>query len=77
MAFSVSLSILKYFPGPLEVVGAIFIPNLILLWLVFLPMWGRSRIGRRVNQTILAVLCLGVCLLSIVAIHEDQQNTSI
>ena len=67
---------LKYFPGPLEVVGAIFIPNLILLWLVFLPMWGKSRIGRRVNQTILAFLCLGVCLLSIVAIHEDRQNTS-
>ena len=76
MVFSISLSIFKIFPGPLEVVGAIFIPNLILLWLVFLPMWGKSRIGRRVNQTILAFLCLGVCLLSIVAIHEDQQNTS-
>ena len=67
---------LKYFPGPLEVAGAICIPNLILSWLVFLPMWGRSQIGRRVNQSILAFLCLGVCFLSIVAIHEDQQSTS-
>jgi len=62
---------LKYFPGPLEVVAAICITNLFLSWLVFLPTWGRSRIGRRVNQSILAFLCLGVCFLSIVGIHED------
>jgi len=65
---------LKYFPGNLEIVGAILIPSLILSWLVVLPWLGKGSVLWRTRRPILAALAGGIIWLSIEAIQEDRRN---
>ncbi|MCG8450457.1 MAG: cytochrome b N-terminal domain-containing protein [Pirellulales bacterium] len=62
---------LKWFPGELEVWGAIVIPTAVLAVLFLLPWIGRSRQGHTLNVVLLVLLLGGAALLTAQALHED------
>ncbi len=62
---------LKWFPGELEVWGAIVIPKLVLLGLLLMPWIGRNRAGHLLNVVLLFVLLGGAALLTGQALHDD------
>ncbi len=62
---------LKWFPGELEVWGAIVIPTLILVVLFLMPWIGRSRGGHIFNVALLFVLLGGAALLTGQALYDD------
>lgn len=62
---------LKWFPGELEVWGAIVIPTLVLTLLFLMPWIGRTRRGHVLNVTLLIVLFGGILLLTAEAIYDD------
>lgn len=63
---------LKWFPGELEVWGAIVIPGLIFLVLLAMPWIGKSRFGHYVNVGILVILMGGAIALTIQAWTDDH-----
>lgn len=65
---------LKYFPGKLEIVGAIIIPTLLLLVLVAMPLLGNMRRGHRFNLGFMAVMLVGASLLTWKAIAADRSD---
>ncbi len=62
---------LKWFPGELEVWGAIVIPSLVLAVLFLVPWIGRSRGGHLCNVALLICLLGGVSLLTAQALNDD------
>ena len=62
---------LKWFPGELEVWGAIVIPSAIMLLLFVMPWIGRSRGGHVFNVAMLVVLLGGAAMLTAQALHDD------
>lgn len=62
---------LKWFPGELEVWGAIVIPTVILLVLFVMPWIGRSRGGHIFNVALLFILLGGAALLTGQALYDD------
>ncbi|HVZ66416.1 MAG TPA: cytochrome b N-terminal domain-containing protein [Opitutaceae bacterium] len=66
--------LLKYFPGGTELWGAIILPAALVLVLLTLPFWGRSRQGHRFNLAFLWVILGGAGVLTWLAWKEDQAN---
>lgn len=62
---------LKWFPGELEVWGAIVIPTIVLIVLFLMPWIGRSRTGHVFNVAFLVVLLGGAALLTGQALRDD------
>ncbi|MFN9201658.1 MAG: cytochrome b N-terminal domain-containing protein [Gemmatimonas sp.] len=67
---------LKYFPGKLEIIGAIVVPTLLLLLLVAMPLLGGWRLGHRFNLGFLGVMLLGAGLLTWKAVAADRGDES-
>lgn len=63
---------LKWFPGELEVWGAIVLPGMILLLLFAMPWIGRTRIGHFANVAILFILFGGAAVLTAQAWYDDH-----
>ena len=63
---------LKWFPGELEVWGAIVIPSLTFLLLLAMPWIGRTRVGHFLNVSILCVLIGGAVALTVQAWYDDH-----
>jgi len=62
---------LKWFPGELEVWGAIVIPTIALALLFLMPWIGRSRGGHLFNVALLFCLLGGAALLTAQALNDD------
>lgn len=65
---------LKYFPGSTEIVGAIIIPSLALLFLVIMPFLGNWKLGHRFNVAFLFVVLAGAGLLTYLAKAQDGND---
>jgi ubiquinol-cytochrome c reductase cytochrome b subunit len=65
---------LKYFPGSTEIIGAIIIPSLALLFLVAMPFVGNWRLGHRFNLAFLVVVFAGAGLLTYLAKAQDNND---
>jgi ubiquinol-cytochrome c reductase cytochrome b subunit len=63
---------LKWFPGELEVWGAIVIPTLTLVVLFLMPWIGRSRGGHVFNVALLCCVLGGAALLTVQALYDDH-----
>jgi ubiquinol-cytochrome c reductase cytochrome b subunit len=66
---------LKYFPGTLEVVGAIVIPSAVFIYLLAMPWLGNHRIGHSLNVLICTLLISGMIWLTWEAKRSDAANT--
>jgi len=66
--------LLKYFPGKLEIIGAIVLPTVCLLVLVAIPILGKWRLGHRFNLGFMGVMLAGVALLSWQAMAADRND---
>jgi ubiquinol-cytochrome c reductase cytochrome b subunit len=65
---------LKYFPGGTEVWGAIVIPGLAFVFLLAMPLIGRTAWGHRLNLAVLWGLIAGAALLTVLSLREDRRN---
>jgi ubiquinol-cytochrome c reductase cytochrome b subunit len=65
---------LKFFPGHLEAVGAIYIPGLVMALLFAMPIVGRWKLGHGFNVALLVAILLGAGLLTVLAVREDRGN---
>jgi len=65
---------LKYFPGEMEIYGAVVIPSLIGGVFFLLPFLGRRGWGHAFCLTMTLAVMAGVMLLTLVAVREDQSN---
>jgi quinol-cytochrome oxidoreductase complex cytochrome b subunit/mono/diheme cytochrome c family protein len=65
---------LKFFEGEIgEIIGAIVIPTLILLFMFLMPLLGRSRGGHVLCVTAIGALLLGAAGLTAMALYADYQ----
>lgn len=64
--------LLKYFPGNLEIIGALIIPGVVMLVLFLMPFIGRGQVGHRFNIAFLILLLIGCVGLTIAALNEDN-----
>ena len=73
--------LLKYFEGPLQVVGTVILPGLVSVFMVALPFLDRGRdrrIGRRALWLSLVGAGLaGVVVLTVLAIEHDRHDPTI
>jgi ubiquinol-cytochrome c reductase cytochrome b subunit len=65
---------LKFFPGESEVIGAIVIPGVVMLFLFLMPLIGNWKIGHGFNIALLAGLLAGAGVLTGMAINEDRAD---
>jgi len=65
---------LKYFPGNLELVGAVIIPGIAMGILFLMPFLGRWELGHRFNLCYLFSVLAGVGLLTYLAIAQDRRD---
>lgn len=66
--------LLKYFPGSAEVVGAIYVPGIVLLLVALMPLVGRWRLGHGFNVALSIGLLLGAAALTSLAWWDDHQG---
>jgi ubiquinol-cytochrome c reductase cytochrome b subunit len=64
--------LLKYFPGNLEIIGALIIPGVVMGILAIMPFIGRGPAGHRFNVVFLILLIAGALVLTLVAMGTDQ-----
>ena len=67
---------LKYFPGEMEIVGAIIIPGAVLGYFALMPWIGRHIIGHVLNILVSIFLLGGAVWLTVTAKNNDAQNVS-
>jgi ubiquinol-cytochrome c reductase cytochrome b subunit len=65
---------LKYFPGSTEIIGAIVIPTLALLFLIVMPFIGNWKLGHRFNVAFLVIVLAGAGLLTYLAKAQDGND---
>jgi ubiquinol-cytochrome c reductase cytochrome b subunit len=63
---------LKYFPGDVEAIGAIWIPGAVILLIFLMPFIGRWKLGHRFNVGFLFCLLAGIGFLTWQAIADDR-----
>jgi ubiquinol-cytochrome c reductase cytochrome b subunit len=68
---------LKYFPGGMEAIGAIWIPGAVLLLIFLMPYIGRWKLGHRFNVGLLFCLLAGVGFLTWRSIAEDRTKPEV
>jgi ubiquinol-cytochrome c reductase cytochrome b subunit len=64
--------LLKYFPGPSEIIGAIVIPSIVVAILFTLPLFGSSRLGHQLCRGFVILLVVGAAVLTGVALYDDN-----
>jgi mono/diheme cytochrome c family protein len=64
--------LLKYFPGNLEIIGALIIPGVVMTILALMPFIGRGPVGHRFNVVFLIAIMFGAVGLTIAALNEDN-----
>lgn len=67
---------LKYFPGSAEVVGAIYVPGIVVLLLALMPIVGRWRMGHGFNVALSIGLVIGAAGLTALAWRDDHRGPS-
>jgi ubiquinol-cytochrome c reductase cytochrome b subunit len=65
---------LKYFPARTEIIGAIVIPTLAVVFLFVMPFVGNWKQGHRINLGFLGCILAGAGLLTLLAMNEDRRN---
>jgi len=66
--------LLKYFPGELELIGAIVIPGIIMVIFFLMPFIGKAKVGHAFNVLFVFVL-LGIAgYLTFEAVKQDSNN---
>ncbi|MGE0609545.1 MAG: cytochrome b N-terminal domain-containing protein [Pirellulales bacterium] len=65
---------LKFFPGKLEALGAIYIPGLVMGLLFLMPIVGRWKLGHRFNVALLVGILCGAGVLTALAMREDSNT---
>jgi ubiquinol-cytochrome c reductase cytochrome b subunit len=65
---------LKFFPGELEAIGAIYLPGLVMLVLFLMPIIGRWKLGHRFNIGLIFALMFGACFLTYLAWYDDHHG---
>jgi len=63
--------LLKYFPGPLEIIGAIILPGVVFFLLFIMPFTGRTKSGHLFNVAFIFVVVAGSALLTFLALRDD------
>ena len=66
--------LLKYFPGRTEIIGAIFLPTLLMVVLVAMPFIGKWKLGHRFNVGFVWVMLAGAGLLTVLAMRDDRND---
>lgn len=64
--------LLKYFPGNLEIIGALIIPGVVMTILALMPFFGLSKFGHRFNVAFLILLLIACVGLTVAALNEDN-----
>jgi ubiquinol-cytochrome c reductase cytochrome b subunit len=64
--------LLKYFPGNLEIIGALIIPGVVMAILALMPFFGMSKLGHKFNVAFLILLLIACVGLTIAALNEDN-----
>src|SRR6185369_3084079 len=64
---------LKFFPGNLEVIGALVIPGVVMGFMFLMPLIGISKLGHRLNVAVLLLLFCGVGVLTAQALWDDRR----
>jgi ubiquinol-cytochrome c reductase cytochrome b subunit len=64
--------LLKYFPGNLEIIGALIIPGVVMTILALMPFFGMSKVGHRFNVAFLVAILVGAFVLTLAALNEDN-----
>jgi ubiquinol-cytochrome c reductase cytochrome b subunit len=65
---------LKYFPGTLEVWGAVVIPSLLLAVVFLMPFAGQWKLGHRFNVAWLLGIVIAVVVLTGISLSQDRNN---
>jgi len=65
---------LKYFPGETEIIGAIIVPVVIVVFMFAMPFVGRWKLGHRFNIGFVCALLAGAGMLTYLAANEDRHN---
>jgi ubiquinol-cytochrome c reductase cytochrome b subunit len=65
---------LKYFPGETEIIGAMVIPGLIMLFLFLMPFIGRWKLGHGLNVAFIVAILVGVGVLTVIARVDDSKD---
>jgi ubiquinol-cytochrome c reductase cytochrome b subunit len=63
--------LLKYFPGPLEIIGALVIPGVVMTILFLLPFIGRTNFGHQFARAFMVLLLVGAAGLTGMALADD------
>ncbi|HEX5105613.1 MAG TPA: cytochrome bc complex cytochrome b subunit, partial [Pirellulaceae bacterium] len=63
--------LLKYFPGSLEIIGALVIPGVVMTILFLLPFIGRSYWGHQFARAFMVLLLVGAAVLTGMALADD------
>jgi ubiquinol-cytochrome c reductase cytochrome b subunit len=71
--------LLEYFKGQYgfldaPIMGALILPGLVMLVLIFMPIIGRWRLGHRFNLGFTCVLLFGVAVLTVIAVRHDAKD---
>ena len=69
--------LLKYFPGELEIIGALVIPGAIMFLFVIMPFIGKTRPGHLFNVLVVILLMLSAGYLTFEALMEDAKKPEI
>lgn len=70
--------LLKYFPGELELIGTLIIPNGVMILLFLLPLFGYGRMrkfGHAFGIVVVSTVLIGAGVLTFLAWQEDYSNT--
>lgn len=63
--------LLKYFPGSLEIIGALVIPGIVMTILFLLPFIGRTHWGHQFARAFMVFLLVGAGVLTGMALADD------
>jgi len=65
---------LKYFPGRVEIVGALIIPGIVMGFIFLMPLIGKNQFWRRFNAGVLVCLFAYIGLLTYLALSGDASS---
>ena len=65
---------LKYFPGSLEIIGAIVLPGVVFFVLFIMPLTGKTKAGHIFNVVFIITVIAGAGVLTALALHEDYYS---
>jgi ubiquinol-cytochrome c reductase cytochrome b subunit len=63
--------LLKYFPGPLEIIGALVLPGLVMFLLFLMPITAKLKGGHAFNVAFILLVLGGAGALTLMALRDD------